>query len=206
MDRDSAEKYVNYGGIVVTKKTCIGISLFNIVLCICSANIYTQKLFKILCYVCVSINLINLILTVLLKLNLFRGFLIFSIASILLVIAINIICFATYKFNNVFVLWEYLLNLIIQIASLLPIYLSIKFMAKKIMSKKNIALISSSIIVAPVCYSVYLFLKYYLSSKNISVRMVMIILNFCSLFINLTLIFLIVGFLYKASLIKRFNL
>jgi hypothetical protein len=206
MNKELAESYVQYGikATVFTEKSCTAFLPFNILFLMIAIALYRELYFIVI----VTLVIITAIATSMLfrkKWSAFTGLLSQATQFVIFVIAIDCIYFGMYNMADIFVWYEYLISIIIQIiAFLVSIQLVVNSAKRHDISKKPVINTTVGAVAGLVCASTSIICKIFFTEVSASV-----ILTIMSLLMNIMILlssYVIVMAYYRAFLIKKYDL
>ena len=197
------EKYVFYNNSLLNKKTGIELLLLNFAFIFYAGLVYRNSIF--LTIICIN-GILNAIgATVFLLKNSFLSVMIyFGTGSILLIISLNCINFAHMKYYGFYNLTKFLLWVFSELAVFIPAFLLNKYMLfrmNKFRRGKGLLIESVGFLGAAVGSGAVMAIKSLCTERQMAIQVfywVIIVIYLSSI--------VVVGFFYKAYLIKKYKL
>lgn len=206
MDRDLVESYVMYGikSTKFVKGTCFAILLINAPLAVVEMNLYANPVLMGVVLTTLAINVITAFIFYL-KWSAISGFLSQATQCIYLAIIINCFIPAIDNAVGIFVLYDYIITIALQIIEIPFILVIVTLSARKHNKGKipKIYKLSLSVSIS-ICALISLISKFLLT--NVSLNVIVTIVN-CLLIIMMCIAwYIVISAFYRAYLIKKYKL
>lgn len=206
MDKAIAKHYVLKGlnSIKITKSTCWGFLFFNLILLGISIALLQEGIFIIMVGVVAAIHISVVIFFSIIKWSSFFIFLVQAILFVFFVLTLNFLSFSLEKFAGLFVWYDFLISIILQVVAFATSALIVKWIVKRASGHYgNIPALASSVAVC--FYGIGTILcKIFLTDVSLSIviTIVNILLN---IMVYITSYVIVSGF-YRAFLTVKYHL
>ena len=203
--QEKAKEFISHGihATDFRKKSGIILLLINLIVFVIALLLWHKIIFL---SIVITVAVINIICTVIFykKWNVTRGFLSQGTQFLLFCIALDLLCYGMYRCTNLFVWYEYLIFIVVQIVcAIVYIFLTVNYY-KKFSSKKNKINIIAGSVAGLCCETGIIVCKIWLT--DISLNVVIAIIALLIAIIIYLLLFCICLAFYRAYLIYKYDL